>query len=105
MRCQGIVMFKGIEKRNGGTFKNDKGQDVNYDSSYVVKFDEITDSKIDERKLKFPESNKALYEKFKSFRPYTEVLINCDVVLSTNSCKLVPIDVTTEFQTVEDEEN
>lgn len=102
MRCKGIVMYKGIEKRDGGTFKNDKGQDINYDSSYVVKFDEIVENKINERKLKFPSSNKVLFEKFSGLRPYTEVLIDCDVVLSANTCKLVPIDVTEDIETIEE---
>jgi len=93
MDCKGIVMYKGIEKRDGGVFKNDKGQDVNYDSSYVVKFDEIVENKINERKLKFPVSNKVLYNKFESLRPYTQVEIICDVVLMQNACRLVPIDV------------
>lgn len=105
MRCKGIVMYKGIEKRDGGTFKNDKGQDINYDSSYVVKFDEIVENKINERKLKFPVSNKVLFEKFNNLRPYTEVLIDCDVVLGTNTCKLIPIDVTEDIEPSEDEEN
>ena len=98
MYCKGIVMYKGIEKRDGGTFKNAQGQDVNYDSSYIVKFDEIIDNKINERKLKFPVSNKVLYDKFSKLEPYTQVEVVCDVVLSQNSCKLVPIDMNFNFE-------
>lgn len=98
MYCKGIIMFKGIEKRDGGTFKNAQGQDVNYDSSYVVKFDEIIENKINERKLKFPVSNKVLYDKFSKLEPYTQVEVICDVVLSQNACKLVPIDMNIDFE-------
>lgn len=93
MKCDGIVVFKAIDKRDGGKFKNAQGQEIDYDSSYVIKFDEVNGTKIDERKLKFPVSNKVLYEKFKNIEPYTKVKIFCDVVISNNACKLVPTDV------------
>ena len=102
MYCKGVVMYKGIEKRDGGTFKNDKGQDVDYNSAYVVKFDEIIDNKINERKLKFPTSNKVLYDKFVNFKPYSQVVITCDVVLMQNACRLVPIDVEDYEEVVEE---
>lgn len=102
MYCKGNVMFKGIEKRDGGTFKNAQGQDVDYNSAYVVKFDEIVDGKINERKLKFPTSNKVLFDKFNNFEPYTQVSLVCNVVLMQNACRLVPIDVN-NFET-EDED-
>lgn len=104
MYCKGIVMFKGIEKRNGGTFKNAQGQDIDYDSAYVLKFDEIVEGKINERKLKFPSSNKVLYDKFEKFDPYTQVQITCDVVLMQNACRLVPIDVVEIGDASEDED-
>lgn len=104
MYCKGVVMYKGIEKREGGTFKNDRGLDVNYDSSYVVKFDEIIENKINERKLKFPTSNKILYDKFASIRPYTQVEVVCNVVLMQNACRLVPIDVNEQIEDTEDED-
>ena len=93
MRCKGIVMYKNIEERAGGTFKNDKGEDITFDKAYVVKFDETVDDKINERKLKFPFSNKSLHDKFKVLKPYTYVTLTCDVVLMASSCKLTPIDV------------
>lgn len=93
MRSSGVVMYKGIEERAGGSFKNDKGQTVDYDKCYVLKFDEIIDGKINERKLKFPFADKNLYDKFIVFEPYTMVDLFCDVVFMQNACKLVPINV------------
>ena len=98
MKCNGIVIFKAIDKRNGGTFKNAQGQEIDYDASYVVKFDEIIGSNINERKLKFPASNKVLFDKFSEFEPYTKVNITCDVVISNSACKLVPIDVDSNIE-------
>ena len=101
MNCKGIVVYKGIEKREGGTFNNGT-QDIKYDATYVIKFDENKDGQINERKLKFPASNTYLYNKFIGIKAYTEVEIECDVVFSTNSVKLVPINVETDFEDTED---
>lgn len=97
MICKGVVIFKGIEKREGGTFKGQNGQEIKYDAQNVVKFDENTNGKYDERKLKFPTSNTYLANKFAGIKPYTEVFMECDVLLSNNSCKLVPINVETDI--------
>jgi len=92
MTCQGIVVFKGVTTRSGGTFKNSQGQEINYDESYVLKFDEIKGDTSDERKLKFPISNKALYQKLKELDLYTKINVLFDIQLSNNSCKLIPQD-------------
>ena len=93
MRSKGVVMYKGIEKREGGTFKSN-GEDVKYDSAYVIKFDEIIDGKINEKKLKFPTSNKVLYDKFAEMNPYTQAEIICEVnILPNGYSRLTPIDV------------
>lgn len=98
MLCKGTLIFKSIDKREGGTFKNDKGQDINYDSSYIIKVDEVKGKDVNERKFKFPQTNKVLYDKFVDIEPYTKVDITFDIIISTNTCKLVPVDVTTEIE-------
>lgn len=98
MLCKGTLIFKSIEKREGGTFKNDKGQDINYDSSYIIKVDEVKGKEVNERKFKFPQTNKVLFESFSDIEPYTKVDITFDIVISTNACKLVPVDVTTDIE-------
>lgn len=98
MLCKGTLIFKSIDKREGGTFKNDKGQDINYDSSYIIKVDEVKGKDVNERKFKFPQTNKVLYDKFVDIEPYTKVDITFDVEINTKTCKLVPVDVTTEIE-------
>lgn len=102
MKSSGIVIYKGIQERSGGKFKNANGEEIDYEASYVVKFDEISSSgEINERKIKFPKSNKALYEDFAGIEPYTKVKLFCDVVLSQSTCKLVPIRVSTDLEETE----
>lgn len=102
MNCKGIVVYKGIEKRDGGIFKGTDGREIKYDASYVVKFDENINGQINERKVKFPASNTYLYNKFVGIKAYTEVFLECDVVLSANNCKLVPINVETDISETEE---
>lgn len=98
MICNGVVVFKGIGKREGGKFTDNTGREINYDASYQVSFDERNNSgEINQRKLKFPASNTYLYNKFASIQPYTQIYMECEVVFSQNSVKLVPMNVETEI--------
>ena len=63
---------------------------------------QVNSGEINQRKLKFPASNTYLYNKFASIQPYTQIYMECEVVFSQNSVKLVPINVETEIP--EDEE-
>lgn len=102
MKSKGIVVFKGIQERAGGKFKNSQGEEIDYDASYVVKFDEVsTSGEINERKVKFPKANKALYEDFARIEPYTKVVIECDVVIGQSIVKLVPIRVSEDLSDIE----
>ena len=44
MICKGVVVFKGIGKREAGTFTDNTGRDIKYDASYQVSFDEKSTS-------------------------------------------------------------
>ena len=93
MNCLGKFKFKGIEKREGGSFTNAEGKVVNYQASYVVTVDEEVDGKIYERKLKFSAQNVALFEKFADISPYEDVQIYFDINFIGTSVRLVPYDV------------
>lgn len=87
------VVFKGLSRREGGQFTNDKGQQVTYDDSYVLKFDEEVNGEVYERRLKFPTTNKELASKLKELKVYSKIKLICDVQLYTSSAKIVPIDL------------
>lgn len=87
------VIFKGLSKREGGHFTNEKGQDVTYDDSYVLKIDEVINGEGFERRLKFPVSNKELANKLRDLETYSNIKLICDVQLYASSAKIVPVDL------------
>ncbi len=92
MKCNGIFVFKSVSKREGGTFKNDKGQEISYDDSYILKVDELTDD-IRERRFKFPCTNKKFYDELCKLESYTKICIDFEVVIYDNSAKLLPVGI------------
>lgn len=92
MKCVGKFKFKGLTKRDGGSFTNDKGQEITYKSSYLLKLDEMTDDGIYERGFKIA-SDSELVAPLQKLQPYQDVTLEFDVILYTNSIKLVPIAI------------
>lgn len=91
MKSTAKLIFKGIEKREGGEFVNDKGQKIKYDGSYVLKADEQTDNGIYERRFKIPLTNVSLIESLKLKKAYDELTINFDIQMYGNNVRIVPI--------------
>ena len=87
------VVFKGVTRRDGGEFTNDKGEVISYDPSFVVKFDEDSNGEIMERRLKLPITNKNLEKKLKETEPYSKITLVCDVQLYSANAKVLPIDM------------
>ena len=93
MKCLGDFVFKGIEERQGGEFKNSQGQLIKYDSSYVIKVDEVTENGIFERKLKVPKTNVDLINKLKQKKPYEKISLLCDVSFYGSQARVIPVDL------------
>ena len=92
MICEGNFVFKGIRKRDGGTFKNDKGVDVPYDAAYVVKFDEFVNDEPTERTTKFDANNVELYNKFSKCKVYDKVQLKFDVGFTKTGVAMKLVD-------------
>ena len=45
MKTKGKFIFKGVKHRDGGKFVNQQGQEISYNDSYQVKFDEVDENK------------------------------------------------------------
>lgn len=90
MKGTGEFMYKSIEAREGGKFTNDKGQEINYDACYQLNCDDLETNSV---KFKVLTKDKELVETFRSFKPYTKVKIDFDIVIKNNNCKIIPIAV------------
>lgn len=90
MICKGSFIFRGLEKREAGTFKDDNGNEIKYSSSYLVKVDEIVEGKALERRFKFDLTNSKLASDFSNLQIYTPVEISFDVNIYPKSVTLVP---------------
>lgn len=96
MKCRGKFVFKSVSRRVGGTFTNSEGKDISYEDAYVIRADEETDTGIQERKFKFPCTNKKLYEDLHLLAPYTRIELEFDVSLYNNQARLLPISLVEE---------
>ena len=96
MKCAGRFVFKSVNKRECGTFTNAEGKDISYDDAYIIRADEETDTGIQERKFKFPCTNKKLYEDLSLLEPYTRIELEFDVSLYNNQARLLPISLVEE---------
>lgn len=92
MKCVGKFKFKGLVKREGGSFTNDRGQEINYNASYLLKVDESTENGIYERGFKIPEDSDLVLPLSK-LQPYQDVTLEFDVNFYGNSIKVVPIAI------------
>lgn len=91
--CRKIYLQRIWKKRRWRIYKW-KGTKINYDGSYVLKVDEVTENGIYERKLKIGLEQTSLIDRLKTIKPYEEITLNCDVVFNTNNTiKLVPVSL------------
>lgn len=92
MKCVGDFKFKGLTKRDGGVFTNEKGQEIPYKESYALKVDELTENGIYERIFKIA-SDSELLKEFEGIEPYTDIVIEFDVNIFGNRITVVPVAV------------
>ena len=86
-------IYKGVEKREGGEFINDKGQSIKYDASYVLKVDELTPEGIYEMKVKIDKNNTALVDKIKAKNFYDKIKLECEIKFSGSQARVIPVSL------------
>lgn len=92
MKAKGTFMYKGVSQREGGTFKNEKGEEVAYKPCMTLTCDEILDDGTGkERKFKFQDGQTALVNDFRVLDLYTKIEIEFDLAMYTNRCVVTPI--------------
>ena len=93
MQAKGKFIFKSLERKDGGKFVNEKGQEVNYDASYQLKVDENKDGVINERKLKISQKNDILVQKLMKKNPYEPIELLCDIDFYGSVARVIPVDL------------
>lgn len=93
MKCVGDFVFKSLEKRSAGEFRNDKGSVVKYDESYILKVDEQAENGIFERKFKVSVQNTDLIHNLQALQPYSKCKIGFDVHIFNNQIRLIPLEL------------
>ena len=92
MKCVGKFKFKGLTKKDGGSFTNDRGQVINYKESYSLKVDENTEKGIYERVFKVASDSSLLDQLFK-IQPYQDITIEFDINIYGNRIVVVPVAI------------
>lgn len=90
MKCQGKFKFKGIEKREGGSFTNAQGRQINYDESYSLKVDEETEKGIFERNFKVKKDSD-LVDDLLLVKPYTNIILEFDITFYGRNISVIPV--------------
>ena len=98
MKCEGNFYFKGIEEKKGGEFTSSSGQKIVYSPTYQLKVDEVINEKAVERTFKFSHKNNELFNKFRTFKLYDNILVAFDIFVFKNQIRLIPIDVICEHE-------
>lgn len=93
MVCEGIFKFLELKKIEKGSFKNNEGEVINYDSSYKLKVHELTDRGIQERIFKIPTQNIGLINQLKNVKPYTDIKIRFNIIIYNARVVLNPVSL------------
>ena len=99
-------IYKGIKKREAGSFITKEGKEVQYDEAYILKFDEIRENEeIFERKTKVDINDVNLISKLQTFKLYQPIILSFNVdFLKDNTAIIKLIDVDTVKQNKKSED-
>lgn len=76
-------IYKGIKENKAGSFTNDKGQIINYNDSYKIRFDQLISGTPKETELKI--KKELALNISKNLNPYDKILLKLDVVIYGNN--------------------
>lgn len=92
MKCVGKFKFKGLTKKSGGSFTNDRGQVIDYKESYALKVDENTEKGIYERVFKIS-SDSVLLEQLFKLQPYQDITLEFEINIYGSRITVVPVAI------------
>ena len=92
MNCIGKFKFKGIVKKDGGSFVNQQGKEITYPEKYEIRVDEVTDNGIFERSFKLA-TNSDLVQELLITKPYTDIKLEFDINIYGKNVALIPVAI------------
>ena len=93
MKCQGKFKYKGIEKKDAGTFVNAQGQKIDYPARYALKVDEVGEGGVFERVFKVAIDSPILAQ-LTNKEIYADMILEFDIQFSQNGTpKITPVNV------------
>ena len=92
MKCVGKFKFKGLTKKDGGSFTNDRGQVIQYKESYSLKVDENTEKGIYERTFKVA-SDSSVLDQLMKLQPYQDITLEFDINIYGSRITVVPVAI------------
>ncbi len=90
MKCVGNFKFKGLMKREGGSFTDANGKVINYKESYSLKVDEQTENGIFERQFKIA-IDSPLVAELSALELYDDITIDFDIKIYGNRITVIPV--------------
>ena len=97
MQCEGTFKYKGLTHVDAGSFKNDKGDTIQYKECFKLKVDEMTPQGIYERTFKIA-SDSVLIPELMKFNVYQDIHLIFDVLIYASSCRVVPVGIVKDRQ-------
>lgn len=92
MNCRGKFVYRGFSKTDAGSFVNSNGEKIDYPASYKLKVDENTENGVQERVFKVA-IDSVVVSQIANLKPYSEISVDFDVQLFSNSVRLIPIAI------------
>lgn len=90
MQCTGNFKFKGLIKRDGGSFTSPDGKVINYKESYTLKLDEQTENGIYERQFKVS-IDSPLVAELMALELYDDITLDFDLKIYGSRITVIPI--------------
>lgn len=92
MKCKGKFKFKELKSKDGGSFINAKGDKIDYDASYALKVDEVTEAGIYERVFKV-KTDSELIQALSQLKPYQDFVLEFNVDIYSTRIVLTPVAI------------
>lgn len=87
------LIYRSNVLQSGGSFKNSRGREINYESKYLISGDIIVENKAIPVTLKTRSEDKEKFEKlFKDLVPYEHINCECILNLYGKTCNIILIN-------------